>query len=60
MSLTEKDWQEIKSQSEDMIKRLTKDSEISIIASKLMLEEANNQIEMLKCQTIQKPSRQSN
>ena len=50
MALTEKDWQEIKSQSEDMIKRLKRDSEISILASELMLKRALEEIEI--CETI--------
>lgn len=58
MTLEKKDWVEIKKQSEEMIKRLKRDSEISILASELMLEEANRQIKIIenreeeeKCQT---------
>ena len=49
MTLNKKDWEDIKKQSEDMIKRIERDSEVSILASKLMLKKAEK--ELKKCQT---------
>ena len=51
--LTKKDWEEIKKQSEDMIARLRRDSEVSVIASELMLKKAEK--ELKKCQTNNTP-----
>ena len=47
--LTKKDWEDIKRQSVDIIARLRRDSEISILASELMLKNAEK--ELKKCQT---------
>jgi hypothetical protein len=54
-----KDWEEIKKQSEDMIKRLTKDSEISLIASRLMLEKAKKELKRWQTNNMSKEEEKS-